>query len=188
MEDDQACEGGVCDLLAAVRGPVAKRLWTHRKAGPPLLREQPTGRREQGAVDGRVPGPLPSSPEDRELVTQGDELKLPLATSAGEHPNDHAQEPVQHTHQQDAQSEAPRLRSPARLPRSNRVSLPHTRARGGPSSHGAEVCSSRSVFLTVVNGRAILLRNHRDSRAPEGLCRRRRGHCGPLTTVLSRRD
>jgi hypothetical protein len=91
--------------------PAAKRLWTHRKAGPPLLREQPTGRSEQGAVGGRVPRPLPSSPEDRELVTQDDDLKLPLITATGEEANNYAQEPEQHTHQHDAQSEAPRPRS-----------------------------------------------------------------------------
>lgn len=105
--------------------PAAKRLWTHRKAGPPLLREQPTGRSEQGAVGGRVPRPLPSSPEDRELVTQDDDLKLPLATVTGEDANNHAQEPVQHAHQHHAQSATPRLRSPPRPSRSNQVSLPH---------------------------------------------------------------
>jgi hypothetical protein len=94
--------------------PAAKRLWTHRKAGPPLLRDQPTYRSEQGAVGGRVPRPLPSSPQDRQLVTQHDDLKLPLTTATGEEANNHAQEPVQHTHQHDAQSEALRPRSPAR--------------------------------------------------------------------------
>jgi hypothetical protein len=91
--------------------PAAKRRWTHRKAGPPLSREHPTGRSERGAVGGRVPRPLPSAPEDRELVTQHDDLKVPLTTASREEANNHGQEPVQHTHQHDAQSEASRPRS-----------------------------------------------------------------------------
>jgi hypothetical protein len=111
--------------------PAAKRLWAHRKAEPPLSREQPTGRSEQGTVGGRIPRPLPSSAEDHELVTQDDDLKLPLTTATGEEANNHAQKRVQHTHQLDAQSEQPGPRSPTRPSRSNRVSLPH-RNRLGP--------------------------------------------------------
>jgi hypothetical protein len=48
--------------------PAAKRSRADRKAGPPLGREQPTHRSEQGPVDGRVPRPLPTAPEDRQLA------------------------------------------------------------------------------------------------------------------------
>jgi hypothetical protein len=49
--------------------------------------------------------PLPSSPEDRELVAQDGDLKLPLAAAAGEQADDPAEEPIQQTRQHDAQSE-----------------------------------------------------------------------------------
>jgi hypothetical protein len=94
--------------------PAAERLRTDRKAGRSLGREQPAYRSEQGLVDGRVLRPLPPAPEDRQLVAQHDDLKLPLTTTAGEHADEAAQEPVQHRHQQDAQSEPPRPRSPTR--------------------------------------------------------------------------
>jgi hypothetical protein len=127
--------------------PAAKRPWTHRKAGPPLLRDQPTHRSEQGAVGGRVPRPLPSSPENRELVTQHDDLKLPLTTATGEHANDHAQQPVQHTHQHDAQSEASRPRSPAHPLRvESSFFTPQDRKRA-PKTSGR--CSAGSAALPV---------------------------------------
>jgi hypothetical protein len=94
--------------------PAAERLRTDRKAGPSLGREQPAYRSEKGLVGGRVMRPLPSAPEDCQLVAQHDDLKLPLTTTAGEHADEAAQEPVQQRHQQDAQSEPPRPRSPAR--------------------------------------------------------------------------
>src|SRR6266487_7117853 len=63
---------------------------------------------------GRVLGPLPSAPEDRQLVAQHDDLKIPLTTTTGEHAEEAAQEPVQQRHQQDAQSEPARPRPPTR--------------------------------------------------------------------------
>ena len=84
--------------------PAAKRLRAHRKAGPRCGREQPARGSEQGAVGGRVPRPLSSSPEDRELVAQDHDLKLTLTPAAGEQANDAAQQPVQQTRQHDAQS------------------------------------------------------------------------------------
>jgi hypothetical protein len=94
--------------------PAAERLRADRKARPSLRREQPAHRSEQGPVDGRVLRPLPSAPEDRQLVAQHDDLKLPLTATAGEHAHEEAQEPVQQTHQHDAQSEPARPRSPIR--------------------------------------------------------------------------
>ncbi len=82
--------------------PATKRRRAHRKAGPPLGREQPARGSEQGAVGRRVPGPLSSSPEDDQLVAQDDELKLTLTATAGEHAKDAAQEPVQQARQHDA--------------------------------------------------------------------------------------
>jgi hypothetical protein len=52
--------------------PAAERLRADRKARPSLRREQPAHRSEQGPVDGRVLRPLPSAPEDRQLVAQHD--------------------------------------------------------------------------------------------------------------------
>jgi hypothetical protein len=94
--------------------PAAERLRTDRKAGPSLGREQLAYRSEQGPVGGRVPRPLPAAPEDRQLVAQHDDLKLPLTTTAGEHADEAAQKPVQQRHQHDAQSEPARPRSPTR--------------------------------------------------------------------------
>src|SRR6266540_3030440 len=106
--------------------PAAKRLRPHRKAGPPLGREQPARRSEQGSIDSRVLRPPPSSPQDRELMAQDHDLKLPFTAAAGEHANDTAQEPVQQPSQQDAQSEPARPPSPARPSRPIRISLPHS--------------------------------------------------------------
>jgi hypothetical protein len=74
--------------------PAAQRLRADRKAGPALGREQPADRSEQGPVGGRVPRPPPAAPEDRQLVAQHDDLKLPLTTTAGEHADEAAQKPV----------------------------------------------------------------------------------------------
>ncbi len=82
--------------------PATKRPRIHREAGPPLAREQATRRSEQGSVESRVPPPLPSAPEDRELVAQDDDLKLPLTAAANEYADEVAQEPVQQTRQHDA--------------------------------------------------------------------------------------
>jgi hypothetical protein len=87
--------------------PAAKRPRAHRKAGPALARQQAARSREQRPVDGRVPRPLPSPPQDRNL-------KLPLTAAASEHANEPAQEPVQQTHRHTAQSEPAPLRSPTR--------------------------------------------------------------------------
>ena len=94
--------------------PAAQRLRTESKAGPPLGWKQQAGRGEEGSVDGRVPRPLPSTLKDRELVAQGDDLKLPLTATAGEHANEAAQKPVQQTPQHDAQSEPAWPRSSTR--------------------------------------------------------------------------
>jgi hypothetical protein len=82
--------------------PAAKRPRTQGEARPPLGREQAARRSEQGSVDGRVPWSLPSAPEDRKLVAQDDDLKLPLTAAADEHANNSAQEPVQQTPQHQA--------------------------------------------------------------------------------------
>jgi hypothetical protein len=105
--------------------PAAKRLRADRKAGPPLVREQAARRSKQRPVGGRVPRPRPSAPEDRQLVAQHDDLKLTLTTAAGEHADNPAKEPIQHTRQHDAQSEPARPGSPTRRPDRNRISLPH---------------------------------------------------------------
>jgi hypothetical protein len=82
--------------------PAAKRLRTDGKADPPLGRKQSAHRRDQGSVGRRVLRPVPSAPEDRELVAQNHNLKLPLTTTAGEHANESAEEPVHQRHQDDA--------------------------------------------------------------------------------------
>jgi hypothetical protein len=70
-------------------------------------------RRQQGAIDGRVLGPPSAAPEDRQLVTQNDDLKLSHTTAADEHANKPPHDPIQHTRQHEPQSELPRPRSPA---------------------------------------------------------------------------
>jgi hypothetical protein len=62
-------------------------------------------RSQQRSIDGRVPRPLPPAPEERQLVAQDHDLKLPFTAAAREHANDAAQEPIQQTHQHDGQSE-----------------------------------------------------------------------------------
>jgi Family of unknown function (DUF5937) len=109
--------------------PAAKRPRAHPKTGPPLRWQQAARGGQQRPVDARVLRPLPSPPEDRDLVAQDSDLELPLTAAANEHPNEPAQEPVQQTHQHDPQSEPARLRSPTQPNRQeprNRVSLPHT--------------------------------------------------------------
>jgi hypothetical protein len=66
------------------------------------VREEAARRSEQGWVDGRVPRPLPATPEDRELVAQDDDLELPLTTAADQHADEVAQEPVQQSRHHDA--------------------------------------------------------------------------------------
>jgi hypothetical protein len=65
--------------------PAATRPRTHGETGPTLGWEQAARRSEQGPVDGRVPRPLPSPPEDRELIAQTDNLDLPLTTAVDVH-------------------------------------------------------------------------------------------------------
>jgi hypothetical protein len=60
------------------------------------------------------------------LVAQDHDLELALTAAAGEQTNETAEEPVQQTGQQDAQSEPLRPSPPAPPSRPNRVSLPHT--------------------------------------------------------------
>lgn len=93
--------------------PTAKRLRAHGEARPLLGREQPARRSKQHAVSGRVLCPPPTAPEDRELMAQDDDLELPLTAGAGEHANEAAQEPVQHTRQHHPSSEPVPHRSPA---------------------------------------------------------------------------
>jgi hypothetical protein len=62
----------------------AKRLRPHRKAGPAPGRKQPAHRSEQRPVGGRVARPLPSAAEDRRLMAQHHDLKLPLSAATGE--------------------------------------------------------------------------------------------------------
>jgi hypothetical protein len=92
--------------------PAAKRLRIDGKAGPALVRQQAAGRSEQGPVDARVLRTLAAAPEDRQLVAQHDDLKLPLTATAGKHAKETAQEPVEQRHQHEAQSEPARPRSP----------------------------------------------------------------------------
>jgi hypothetical protein len=115
--------------------PAAKRSRADRKAGPPLGREQPAHRSEQGPVDGRVPRPLPTAPEDRQLVAQHDDLKLPLTTTTGEHAHEAAQKSIQQTRQHDAQSEHARPRPPTRpsRPESN-FFTPHGSRPAAPTA------------------------------------------------------
>jgi hypothetical protein len=91
--------------------PAAKRLRADRKAAPARGWEHPAGRSEQGSVDRRVLRTPSTAPEDRRLVAQDDDLKLPLTAAAGEYPNDPAEKPVEQTHQHHAQSEPLRRRS-----------------------------------------------------------------------------
>ena len=85
--------------------PAAQRLRTDRKARPPLGRKQPARRSKQRTVSGPVLRPPPSAPQDRELVAQNHDLKLALTPTASKQTNETAEEPVQQTDQQDAQSE-----------------------------------------------------------------------------------
>jgi hypothetical protein len=79
--------------------PAAKRLRANRKAGAAFGWEQTAGRCPQYAIDGRVLRPLSAAPEDRQLVTQDDDLKLSLTTAADERANKPAQDPIQQTRQ-----------------------------------------------------------------------------------------
>jgi hypothetical protein len=92
--------------------PAAKRPRTHCEARPPLRREQPARGRQERPVDARVTRPLPSPPEDRELVSQDHDLEISLATAPDEQPEQPAQKPVQQTSRHDTQSEPERPQSP----------------------------------------------------------------------------
>jgi hypothetical protein len=92
--------------------PAAQRLRADRKARPPPGRKQPAHRGKQRTVSGRVPRPPPSAPQDRQLVAQNHDFELALTAAAGEQTNETAEQPVQQTGQQDAQSEPPRPSSP----------------------------------------------------------------------------
>jgi hypothetical protein len=70
--------------------------------------------------------PLPAAPEDRQLVAQHDDLKLPLTTTAGEHADEAAQEPVQQDISKTRSLNRPRRDHPHGRPGRNRISLPHT--------------------------------------------------------------
>jgi hypothetical protein len=94
--------------------PAAERPRADRTAGRSPGREQAANRSQQGPVDGRVPGPLPAAPEDRQPVAQHHDLKLPRTTTAGEHAHEAAPEPVQQTHPHDAQPQPVRPRPPTR--------------------------------------------------------------------------
>src|SRR6266508_98153 len=109
--------------------PAVKRLRANRKAGQALVWEQTAGRCEQGAIDGRVPRPLSTAPQDRQLVAQDDDLKLSLTTAADEHANKPAQDAIQHTRRHKAQSERLRPRSPAQPFRRIEFLYPTSRAR-----------------------------------------------------------
>jgi len=58
-------------------------------------------------------GRSPSASQDRDLVAQNHDLELALTAPAGEQTNETAEEPVQQTGQQDAQSEPLRPSPPA---------------------------------------------------------------------------
>jgi hypothetical protein len=75
-------------------------------------------------------------------MAQDDDFELPLTAAPGEHANDAAQEPVQQTHQHDAQSE-PITSTAARR---NRISLPH-RQNGGLTQHET-VCGRAGRWRT----------------------------------------
>jgi hypothetical protein len=105
--------------------PAAQRLRPDREARPPLGRKQPAQRSKQRTVSGRVLRPPSSTPQDRHLVAQNHDLELALTAAAGEQTNEPAQEPVQQTGQQDAQSEPLQPSPPATPSRPNRISLPH---------------------------------------------------------------
>ena len=135
-EDQAACLGrkrrttrpaGAASAFALQQRPVpaAERLRADRKGRPPLGRKQPAHRSKQRTVSGRVLRPPPSAPQDRHLVAQDHDLELALTPAAGEQTNETAEEPVQQTGQQDAQSEPLPPSPPAPPSRPNRVSLPH---------------------------------------------------------------
>jgi hypothetical protein len=70
--------------------PAAKRPRTDRKARPPLGRKQAAHGSQQRSISGRIPRPLPSAPQDRQLVAQHHDLKLPFTTTAGKQANNPA--------------------------------------------------------------------------------------------------
>jgi len=128
VADDQA-DGGHLGLARAASGASGEASAGQPQAGQALVWEQTAGRCEQGAIDGRVPRPLSTAPEDRQLVAQDDDLKLSLTTAADEHANKPAQDAIQHTRRHKAQSERLRPRSPAQPFRRIEFLYPTSRAR-----------------------------------------------------------
>jgi hypothetical protein len=135
--------------------PAAKRLRADRKTRPALRRKQPTRCGEQRSVGGRVMRPLPSAPEDGQLMAQHDDLKFALAAAADERAKKTAEEPVRQRHQHDRQSESTRRRSPVPPSTPNRISLPHTVAVA--EQHLASVKPVEQVPDGVVLNSSILL-------------------------------
>ena len=85
--------------------PAAERPRADREARPALERKQPAGRSKQRTISGRVLQPLPAAPQDRNLVAQNHDLELAPTAAADEQTHENAEEPVQQTGQQDAESE-----------------------------------------------------------------------------------
>ena len=71
-------------------------------------------------------------------MPQDNDPKLPLTATLGERADKPAQKPVQQPRQHQVQSEPTWPRSPARPPRPNRISLPHTRGKLVVLALGAE--------------------------------------------------
>jgi len=128
--------------------PAAERLRADRKGRPPLGRKQPARRGKQRTVSGRGLRPPPSAPQDRHLAAQNHDLELALTAAAGEQTNKTAEEPVQQTGQQDAQSEPLRPSPPAPPSRPNRVSLPHTLENGLQTVEGRHAKIGLRHFAT----------------------------------------
>jgi hypothetical protein len=99
--------------------PAAKRLRADRKTRPALRRKQPTRCGEQRSVCGRVMRPLPSAPEDGQLMAQHDDLKFALAAAADERAKKTAEEPVRQRHQHDRQSDSAAITSTSSHAESN---------------------------------------------------------------------
>jgi hypothetical protein len=123
--DDQA--GAARSAFALQQRPLqaAERVRADGKARQPFGRKQPARRGKQRTVSGRVLRPPSSAPHDRPLVAQNHELELALTAAAGEQTNETAEQPVQQTGQQDAQSEPLRARSPAPVSAELSFSTPH---------------------------------------------------------------
>jgi hypothetical protein len=148
--------------------PPAKRLRADRKAGPPFGRQQAARRGEKGSVGVRVPRPLPRASEDRQLVAQHDDLKLPLTATADKHRNENAQEPVEHGHQHEAQSEPAPPRSPVNpSPAESTFFTPHVIGLRFPVS-AASTGSSHSSIPAAISSQlsADIIRRGRPAGSP----------------------